>query len=179
MLDQYRRAERLNDFCRILMALQLEPYWQCPGPGTPASGRHREKLSSTLTKADAIDVRAEIAGASPASVPATSPRSSNCSKPPPLRCATPCAGARSRIHRAWQWRQLAPDQQNERLDQYRYRKDIHPTIRQLLRKHTDEQDKVLTIEQLAVRLAGPAKGQISARHAARGRSARTRAHRDP
>ena len=64
------------------------------------------------------------------------------------------------IHRAWQWRQLGPDQQKARLDQYRSRKGINHTIRHLLRKHKDEQDKVLTIEQFAARLAGPARGRL-------------------
>ena len=159
MLDQYRRADRLNAFCRIVMALALEPHWR-------AQARERQRqggsgpLSPTLTKADAIDVRAEIARA--AGVGA-----GNVTKVKQLlETATPAVRNALRrgeisIHLAWQWRQLGPDQQNEQLDQYRYRKDIHHTIRHLLRKHKDEQDKVLTIEQFAARLAGPARGRLA------------------
>ena len=159
MLDQHRGADRLNDFARIVMALQLEPYWQ-----TRARERQRqggiEKLSSTLTKADAIDVRAEIARA--AGVGA-----GNVSKVKQLlETATPAVRnalrrGEIRIHRAWQWRQLAPDQQNERLDQHRFRKDLHPIIRHLLCKHRDEQDKAFTIEQLTTWVAGPVQGPLA------------------
>ena len=157
MLEKHRHSARLNAFCRIVMALQLEPHWR-------ARARQRQanagKLSSTLTKGDTIDVRAEIARA--AGVGA-----GNVTKVKQLLdTATPAVRdalrrGEIRIHRAWQWRQLAPDQQNERLDQYRFRKDIHPTIRQLLRNHTGEQDKVLTIEQLATWLAGPVRGRLT------------------
>ena len=56
MLEQHRRSERLNDFCRIVMALALEPHWR-------ARARERQRqggtgtLSSKLTKGHAIDVR--------------------------------------------------------------------------------------------------------------------------
>ena len=159
MLDRYRHAEWLNDFCRIVMALQLEPHWQAQ-----ARERQRQggtgKLSSTLTKADAIDVRVEIARA--AGVGA-----GNVTKVKQLlETATPAVRDALRrdeisIHRSWRWRQLGPDRQNEQLDQYRYRKDINHTIRHLLRKHRDEQDKAFTIEQLTARLAGPARGRLA------------------
>ena len=159
MLDRYRHADWLNDFCRIVMALQLEPHWQAQ-----ARERQRQggtgKLSSTLTKADAIDVRAEIARA--AGVGA-----GNVTKVKQLlETATPAVRNALRrgeisIHRAWQWHELGPDQQNARLDQYRSRKDINHTIRHLLQNHRDEQDKVLTIEQFAARLAGPPRGGLA------------------
>ena len=159
MLDRYRHAEWLNDFCRIVMALQLEPHWR-----SRARERQRQggtgKLSSTLTKADAINVRVEIARAAGVCT-------GNVTKVKQLlKTATPAVRDALRrgeisIHRAWQWHQLGPDKQNARLDQYRSRKDIHHTIRHLLRKHRDEQDKVFTIEQLAARLAGPARGRLA------------------
>ena len=40
MLDRYRHAEWLNDFCRIVMALQLEPHWQ-------AQARERQRQGCT------------------------------------------------------------------------------------------------------------------------------------
>ena len=141
------------------MALQLEPHWRAR-----ARQRQRQggtgKLSSTLTKANAIDVRAKIARA--AGVGA-----GNVTKVKQLlETATPAVRDALRrgeisIHRAWQWRKLRPSQQNEELDQYRSRKDIHPIIRHLLQKHRDEQDKDFTIEQLAERLAGPARGRLA------------------
>ena len=113
-----------------------------------------------MTKASAIDVRAELARAAGAGA-------GNVSKVKQLLETVTCAvrdalrAGEISIHRAWQWRHLAPDQQNARLDQYRHRKDIHHTIGHLLRKHGHEQDKMLTIEQLAARLAGPARGGLA------------------
>ena len=134
------------------MALQLESHWRAR-----ARERQRQggtgKLSSNLTEAGTMDVRAEIARA--AGVGA-----GNVSKVKQLLdTAAPCC-ARSpapdeiSIHRAWQWRRLRPSQQNKELDQYRSRKDINHTIRHLLRKRRDRQDKAFTIEQLSARLAG-------------------------
>ena len=152
MLDQYRRAERLNAFGRIVMALQLESHWRAR-----ARERQRQggtgKLSSNLTEAGTMDVRAEIARA--AGVGA-----GNVSKVKQLLdTAAPAVREALRrdeisIHRAWQWRRLRPSQQNKELDQYRSRKDINHTIRHLLRKRRDRQDKAFTIEQLSARLAG-------------------------
>ena len=159
MLDQCRRVDRLNAFCRIVMALQLEPHWRARARERQCQGG-RGKLSSTLTKADAINVRAEIARA--AGVGA-----GNVTKVKQLlETATPAVRDALRrgeisIHRAWQWRKLRPSQQNEELDQYRSRKDINHTIGHLLRNHTDEQDNVFTIEQLTTWVAGPAQGPLA------------------
>ena len=159
MLDQYRRAERLNAFGRIVMALALEPHWRAR-----ARERQRQggtgKLSSNLTEAGTIDVRAEIARA--AGVGA-----GNVSKVKQLLdTAAPAVREALRrdeisIHRAWQWRRLRPSQQNKELDQYRSRKDINHTIRHLLRKHRNEQDNAFTIEQLATWVAEPVRGPVA------------------
>ena len=179
MLDQYRPADRLNAFCRIVMALALEPYWRAQARERQRQGG-TEKLSSTLTKASAIDVRAELARAAGAGAGNISKVKQLLETTHPARCATPCARGEISIHRAWQWRHLAPDQQNARLDQYRHRKDIHHTIRHLLRQHCDpNRTTCLSLEQVAARLASPRPRRISARHAVRGRPARPRAHRNP
>ena len=157
MLDKDRRSDRLNDFCRILLALQLAPHWRARARQHQAGAG---KLPSKLTKAGPIDVRAKIARA--AGVGA-----GNVTKVTQLlETATPevreaLRRGEIRIHRAWQWRQLEPDRQNEQLHQYRHRKDIRHTIRHLLRKHQDEQEKVLTIEQFAGLIAKPTQGGLT------------------
>ena len=159
MLDQHRRADRLNAFGRIVMALALEPHWRAQARQRQRQGG-TEKLSSTLTKAGAIDVRATLARA--AGVGA-----GNVTKVKQLLdTATPAMRDALRrgeisIHRAWQWRRLEPARQNAQLDQYRHHKDIRHTIGHLLRKHRDEQDNAFTIEQLAARLAGPTRGGLA------------------
>ena len=79
----------------------------------------------------------------------------------PRRARRPAPERRSRFTGLWRWRQLGQKRHNEQLDQYRYRKGINDTIRHLLRKHRDEQDKAITIEQFAARLAGPAQGRLT------------------
>ena len=159
MLDKHRYTDRLNAFCRTVMALALEPHWRARARERQRQGG-TEKLSSTLTKASAIDVRAELARA--AGVGA-----GNVTKVKQLLETTiPAVRDALRageilIHRAWQWRHLAPDQQNARLDQYRHRKDIHHTIRHLLGQHRVRQDNVLSLEQVAARLASPARGGLA------------------
>ncbi len=175
MLEKHRRSDWLNAFCRILLALQLEPHWRAPARQRQAGAG---KLSSQLTKADAIDVRAKIARA--AGVGA-----GNVTKVKQLlETATPAVRealrrGELRIHRAWQWRQLEPDRQNQQLHQYRHRKDIQHTIRHLLRKHQNQQDKVLTIEQFAGLIAELTQGGPDACHADRGRLARAGDHCHP
>ena len=159
MLEKHRHADRLNAFGRIVMALALEPHWRAQARERQCQGG-TGKLPSNLTEAGAINVRAKLARA--AGVGA-----GNVTKVKQLlETATPAVRDALRrgeisIHRAWQWRQLGPDQQNEKLDQYRSRKDINHTIRHLLRKHRNEQDKAFTIEQLATWVAEPAQGPLA------------------
>ena len=159
ILAKHRRSDRVNDFCRISMALALEPHWRAKARQHQQQGG-AGKLSSNLTTPHAIDVRAESARA--AGVGA-----GNVTKVKQLlETATPevreaLRRGEIRIHRAWQWRQLGPGKQNEQLRQYRHRKDLRHTIRNLLLKHTDERDNVLSIEQFAALLAAPAQGKLA------------------
>ena len=163
MLDKHRRTDRLNDFCRIVMALALEPYWR-----TRAREHQRQggagKLSSKLTKADTIDVRVELARAAGVGTGnVTKVKQLLATTTPKVRDALRQGAVK--IHRAWQWRHLPPNRQNEELNKYRHGKDIKHTIRQtirhLLRKHRAPQDNVLSLEKFAARLAGPARGALA------------------
>ena len=65
------------------------------------------------------------------------------------------------IHRAWQWRRMGPEKQNQQLWQSRQRKDIRHTIRNLLLKHQDERDNALTIEQFVGLIAESAHDALT------------------
>ncbi len=88
MLEQHRRSERLNDFCRIVMALALEPHWR-------ARARERQRqggtgtLSSKLTKGHAIDVRAELARAAGVGAGKPPQQPSTHSRPPSRQRSMP------------------------------------------------------------------------------------------
>ena len=159
ILEKNRRTNRLNDFCRILLALELEPHLRDRARQRQQQGG-TVKLSSTLTKADAIDVRAEIARA--AGVGA-----GNVTKVKQL-LETVTAEVRQAlrrqeisIHRAWQWRRMGPEKQNQQLWQYRQRKDIRHTVRNLILRHQDEPNDVLTSEQFVGLIAESAHDALT------------------
>ena len=151
MLHKHRRNARLNDFCRIVMALALEPHLRARARERQRQGG-KMKLSSNLTEAKPIDVRNRIARA--AGVGA-----GNVTKTKQLlETITPEVHEALRrgevtIHRAWTWHRLPKKRQNEELNQHINRKsvrhDIDNIIKCLLRKHQDGQDKGLSIEQFA------------------------------
>ena len=162
MLHKHRRSNRLNDFCRIVMALALEPHLRARARERQCQGG-KEKLSSNLTEAHAIDVRAELARAAGVSA-------GNITKVKQLlRTTSPEVHEALRrgevtIHRAWTWHCLPKKRQNEELNKYingkSVRHDINNTIDCLLRNHQDRQDNGLSIEQFTDRLAHAAPGVL-------------------
>ena len=62
LLQKNHRSNRLNDFCRILLATDLEPSFRERARSNQQAGGHN-KGSSNLTEAGRLDVRSEIAAA--------------------------------------------------------------------------------------------------------------------
>jgi hypothetical protein len=60
ILQRHRRSSGLNDFIRICLALELEPFFKSKGRAKQQAGG-QNKGSSILTKAERLDVRKEIA----------------------------------------------------------------------------------------------------------------------
>ena len=67
LLQKHRRSNGLNDFSRILLALELEPWFKEKARSNQRAGG-RNKGSSKLTEAERLDVRSEIAAAAGVSV---------------------------------------------------------------------------------------------------------------
>ena len=129
----HQRPSHLNDFMRILLALDLEPFLrdkakrnQCHGGGY--------KGSSNLTEADTIDVRRSIASVAGVS-------SANVSKVKYLSlhaCAELKESLRQSevsIHRAWSWTKQVPQNQLTELQAYLGEKGIRRTIKRLALRH--------------------------------------------
>ena len=159
MLHKHRRSERINDFCRIVMALALEPHLR-----ERARERQRQggkmKLSSNLTKDHAIDVRAELARAAGVSAGnVTNVKRLLETITPEVHEALRCG--KVKIYKAWKWHRLPKKRQNEELNKHLNGKSIKQaidsTIEYLLRKHEDGQDNGLSIERFADRLAHAAR----------------------
>ena len=135
LLDKNRSSQGIGDFARILMALELEPWFrECAKSNQRIGGR--EKGSTHLTEADRLDVRSEVARAAGVSA-------GNVSKVkqiqqfaiPQIREAL--LAREIQINRAATWSRSTPSTQERRLSDYRSERGIRRTITVLLRKHED------------------------------------------
>ena len=133
LLQKHRRSNGLNDFSRILLALELEPWFKEQARSNQQAGG-RQKGSSKLTEAGRMDVRSKIAAAAGVSV-------GNVTKVKQLKVAATAEvlqALRSReisIHRAWGWSKASPEKQQEELRFYQGQKGVKKTIRLLVSRH--------------------------------------------
>lgn len=133
LLQKHRRSSGLNDFSRILLALDLEPWFKEKARSNQQAGG-QAKGSSNLTEAEKVDVRREIAAAACVSVGNVSKvkqlfATAHLDVLQALRCGD------VRIHRAWLWSKLSRDRQREKLLLYRSEKGLGRSIRALVSKH--------------------------------------------
>jgi hypothetical protein len=133
LLQKHRRSNGLNDFTRILLALELEPWFKEKARSNQQAGG-RQKGSSKLTEAGRLDVRSEIAAAAGVSV-------GNVTKVKQI-LATTCLELQDAlqngevsIHRAWLWRELSSENQRRALMVYRGEQGVKKTIRRLISNH--------------------------------------------
>jgi hypothetical protein len=130
LLQSHRRSNGLNDFGRILLALDLEPFLQQKARSNQQSGG-QHKGWSKLTEAH---VRTGIAAAAGVST-------GNVTKVKHLLTAAHShilqavrAGEIS-IHRAWLWSSESPQKQCDYLRHHKGEKGVRKTIRQLVARH--------------------------------------------
>lgn len=125
----------LNAYCRILFALDLEPSFRRQARANQQAGG-QNKGSSNLTEAN---VRKEIAKAAGVS-------EGNVTKVDQLRNAAPDVlkalhKGDVRIHRAWLWRKLNPEQQREQLRLYQIQRGLKHKVTTLISKHRTQTPK--------------------------------------
>jgi hypothetical protein len=152
LLQRHLRSDGLNDFSRVLLALDLEPWLEEKAKENQRIGG-RSKGLSNLTEADRVDVRQEIADA--AGVCAANVR-----KVQHLRMtARPeildaLRAGEIRIHRGWKLSQLTPAEQLETLRLYRSKKGVGKVIRQMIARHkTQHPPNVFDLRSLLHRLS--------------------------
>jgi hypothetical protein len=133
LLLRHCRSNGLNDFCRILLALELESCFRAKAlSNQQASGKN--KGSSNLTEADRVDVRKKIAGAAEVSV-------GNVSKVKQLigtahtELREALRAGEVSIHWAWKLRTKPPERQTEALMTHRGKKGVNKAIRDLISRH--------------------------------------------
>ena len=138
LVQTHRRSNGLNDFCRILLAQELEPWFKNKARLNQQIGGHK-KGSSKLTEAETVDVRAEIAAVAGVSV-------GNVSKVKQLiRTAQPelvtaLRHGEIRIHRAWLWSNQSPQKQRDSLWIYQSKKAVRKISKRLALRHRRDRD---------------------------------------
>ena len=136
LLARHRRVEGLNAFCRILLALDLEPWLKERGRLNQSAGAQR-KGSSKLTEAERVDTRSGIATAAGVSL-------GNVTKVKQLM-TTACPEVQDAlrngevtIHWSWLWREMSSENQRQALMLHRSKKGVRKTIRRLISRHMSE-----------------------------------------
>jgi hypothetical protein len=142
ILQRHRRSSGLNDFIRICLALELEPFLKSKGRAKQQAGG-QNKGSSILTEAERLDVRKEIAHLAGVSV-------GNVTKVKQLTTTAHSDIIKAlrekelSIHRAWLWRTLSPEEQMERLWLNQSKRGIARTIRHLLSPYLPKSSPLVT-----------------------------------
>jgi hypothetical protein len=136
LLRMHRPSIGYNDYIRILLALELEPFLRKKARLNQQAGGRR-KLPSKLTKAETIDVRKQMAAAADVSV-------GNVTKVRQLREKAPkeilhaLRSGEVSIHRAWLWSHEAADKQLENLRLRRIERGIRRKSKVLVAEHRAE-----------------------------------------
>ena len=157
ILERHREICTINPYCRVLLALRIEPYLK--GKVKRSKNGNGLATSSNLTKAEAIDVRKEIArisGVSTGNI--TKVKQILESAAPEVREAL--QRGTLRIHRAWKWRALSAQQQKEALWRYTGGKSIEKVVSRLVRQHLKPESQspptIRTFAQLLIQSTGSA-----------------------
>jgi len=132
LIQKHQRSSSINDFSRILLALELEPWFKTRARSNQQVGGQM-KGSSNLTEADKLDVRSEIATAAGVSVGNVSKAKNLTSVAYPELLEALREGEVS-IHRASIWVQN-PARQLDQLRLYQNRRGITRAIHSLQRRH--------------------------------------------
>lgn len=137
IIEKSNRSTGLNDYVRILIALELEPWFRTRAKSNQQQGG-KEKGSTLLTEAERLDVRQEIADAAGVAVGNVS----NVKRL--LMYALPdilaaLHNGEIRIHRASAWAKVSHYEQRRHLTAFRAEHGIHRTVRRMIKKHKPRQ----------------------------------------
>ena len=133
LIRHHGRLSGLNDFCRILLALDIEPtLGEAARINQQLGGQI--KGSSNLTEAQRRDVRQELAKMAGLSVGNVTKAKEIIAKAVP-EVIQALKNGEIRIHRAWLWRELNPEEQREELRLYRLNRGLKQPVKALAIKH--------------------------------------------
>jgi hypothetical protein len=153
LLQRHRRSNGMNDFSRIVLAVDIEPLFKERARLHQRAGGEK-KGSSNLTEAEKVDVRSEIAAAAGVS------EGSVTKVKQLIRTAHPeilqaLRSGEVRIHRAWLWSKLPPQEQRGKFQTFQSERGVKRTIRTLLAQHRSKPSPTVPdIENLPGWLSG-------------------------
>ena len=153
LIQKHQRSSSINDFSRILLALELEPWFKARARSNQQAGG-KMKGSSNLTEADKLDVRSEIATAAGVSVGNVSKVKRLLQEGAPELLESLREGEVS-IHCASVWLHNS-EKQLDQLRLHQNRRGITKTIRSLQRGHRlphPAKDGQLDLQRIASSLA--------------------------
>ena len=151
LLQKHRLSNGLNDFCRILLALGLEPLLREQARSNQQLGGQR-KGSSNLTEADRLDVREKIAAAASVST-GTLTKATHLASDAHPQVLEALRSGDVNIHRASLWLKT-PEKQLDQLRLYQGIRGITRTIGSLQRLHRlSSGDGTLELQRIARALA--------------------------
>jgi hypothetical protein len=128
-----KRHRGLNDFVRITLSLELEPFLKNKARANQQAGG-RKKVWSTLTEDTSFNVRREIARAAGVSVGKVT-KVKQLVATADIEIIKALREKDLSIHRAWIWSKLPLHEQRGKLWQKRSEKGIARTIRRLVASH--------------------------------------------
>jgi hypothetical protein len=134
LIQTHLPSRGLNSYCRILLALDLEPSLQQQARANQRAGG-QNKGSSNLTEAQRLDVRAQIATAAGASAGNVTKVKQLRKKIPPREVELALRTGEISIHKAWQWCHLSVQQQVKELAEDRSRRGTTQTSRRQIQRH--------------------------------------------
>jgi hypothetical protein len=133
LVQTHLPSKGLNSYCRARLASDLEPSLRETARANQQTGG-QIKSSSTLTEAQRIDVRSELAAiAQVSSGHLTKAKQVSASAPAPINQAL--KASEISVHKAWQWRSLTPCAQITKLQEHRTNKGTGLVSRRLIGKH--------------------------------------------
>jgi ParB-like chromosome segregation protein Spo0J len=161
LIQMHRRSDGVNDFSRILLALDLEPELRERARQNQSLGG-QSKGSSNLTEAARLDIRDEIAKIAGVSV-------GNVTKVKQILAAAPTDIIRAlrehelSIHRAWSWCKFSAANQKNLLWELRSSRGVRKVIRELISRHKSaSQSASVTPMELTALLRAVDSGKLDA-----------------
>lgn len=139
ILQNHCRPEWLNDFSRIQLALDLEPWFQEKARINQSNGG-KNKGSSKLTEDRRIDCRKQIAALASVSTGNVTKVKQILDSPRALRLTETLRPSEISIHRAWTLRTLSSSKLEDALGYKKFKKQSGARIRKLLARHVPKSD---------------------------------------